>query len=100
MSALEKIEREARRLRILQTLAKAAGYSTNEEVIRMSIEADYGLSASHDMLRSDLGWLAEQGLLDLEIIGTDIQVATITTRGADVANGIVRTPGIKHPRPV
>jgi len=95
---LSDIQRQDRRLRILRLLAQEGDYSTNEAVLGLALR-QFGHGVSHDALRTDLAWLAEQDLLKLDTIGTDIQVATITLRGEDVATGTARVPGIKHPRP-
>jgi len=98
MTNLKDIERSDRRLRILQALAKAPDYATNEAVLRGELKC-FGHGVSHDVLRADLAWLAELELLNIETIGTDIQVATITLRGVDVASGLATVPGVKRPRP-
>jgi len=86
-----------RRLVILRCLEEDAGYSLNESVIQTALEA-LGHNVSRDRVRTDLGWLKEQGLVSLsEVMG--VQVAYITPRGAEAARGLIVVPGVKRPRP-
>jgi hypothetical protein len=50
-----------------------------------------------DQMRVRLAWLDEQGLITL--LGEQVQVARLTLRGADVASGAARCPGVARPRP-
>ncbi len=92
------IQRAHRRLRILTLLAQQPDYAINEAVLKLGI-AEYGHGISQDAMRTDLAWLQEQEMIHITIVGTDVQVATITARGVDVAEGTAHIPGIKHPRP-
>lgn len=84
------------RLVILQALEQDADYSHNEHVLR-SVCASVGHNVSRDRLRTELNWLAEQGLISVEeTAGT--QVARLTARGEDVAQGRARVPGVARPR--
>jgi len=49
-------------------------------------------------VRTDLAWLAEQGLLQTATTG-DVTMATLLTRGVDVAAGRAVVPGVKRPLP-
>lgn len=93
-----KTKTEERRLLILQTLTAAEGYRANESVLQSSLDLT-GYMISADRLAGDLSWLEEQALIDVEIIGGDIRIATVLERGADVAAGRVTHPGVKRPRP-
>jgi len=85
------------RLVILRALAQDLGYSHNESIIH-SIMERFGHKVSRDKVRTHLSWLSEQGLVTLEeVVG--YYVATITTRGVDVANGAAIVPGVKRPGP-
>ncbi len=86
-----------RRLTILKLLEASAGYTANEFVLQVAL-AEHGHSVSRDLLRTDLAWLAEQGVLSVTQ-GPHMQSATITERGADVANARATVPGIKRPIP-
>ena len=91
-----------RRLVMLRVLVEDAGYSQNEYVIQTCLEA-LGHNVSQDRLRTDLAWLAEQGLITVETVGANnhalVLVAKLTGRGADVAQGKTIVPGVKRPRP-
>lgn len=87
---------EHQRLVILRLLAEVPGYDLNESILQDGLDA-YGLDISRDGLRSQLAWLAEQGLLTLTQVGGS-QLATLTGRGEDVATGRATVPGIKRPR--
>lgn len=85
------------RLVILRTLAETNGYSCNESIIH-AILAKFGHTVSRDQVKTQLSWLKEQGLLDLEEV-VDVYVATISQRGVDVATGAATVPGVKRPHP-
>ncbi len=88
---------EDQRLRILSALQADSAYSHNEDVLLLVlVEAGHTISA--DKLRTELTWLAEQGMVRLIKHG-DLYVAQITRRGMDVAGGAVSIPGIAQPRP-
>lgn len=88
---------EDRRLVILRLLSAAPEYTLNAFVLRPGLEA-VGHSISADQLATELAWLAEQGLVELEAV-VNVAVARLTSRGADVASGRVVTPGVKRPEP-
>lgn len=88
---------EDRRLRILQLLQDAAGYSSNDSLLLAALEG-FGHRIGHDLLRGDLAWLEEQGLATVEDLA-GIVVAKLTERGLDVATGRARHPGVKRPAP-
>lgn len=83
------------RLVILRTLVEMNG-SANDSVLQKVLER-YGHRISRDQVKTHLYWLEEQGLLGIEsVLSTD--VATITGRGSDAANGHARVPGVGSPR--
>lgn len=88
---------EDRRLTILVLLADAAGYQANQFLLLSALDT-FGHVVSMDRLRADLAWLAEQGLAT---VGTTaaVEIATLTARGLDVAQGRAVHPGVKRPRP-
>jgi Fe2+ or Zn2+ uptake regulation protein len=86
------------RLVILRALAEDDGYSLNESVLQ-SILAMFGHKVSRDRVKTELAWLAEQGLVKIDTV-VNIQVASITGRGMDVACGQVVVPGVKRPGPM
>ena len=91
------IVQEDIRLSILQALEQDPGYSHNDAVLQQVCEA-VGHRISLDRVRTELDWLDEQGLVDLETVGP-FKVATISTRGVDVARGRSIVSGVKRPRP-
>ena len=85
------------RLAVLRLLAEAAGYDLSELVLSSAL-AQFGHRPSGDVLRSELAWLEEQGLVTLRSAG-DVQVAELTSRGADAAAGRATVPGVARPPP-
>lgn len=93
----QKLVTEDRRLVILKILQESDHYSTNEHLLRTVLHS-FGHNIGRDKLRTDLAWLQEQGLVTLETVG-DVQIAKLTGRGQDVANGSSSVPGVKRPEP-
>jgi hypothetical protein len=89
---------EDRRLSLLLVLAETPGYRANAFLLRDAIAEIYGHSASIDQVKTDLAWLAEQGLATTHNTG-DVVMATMTARGVDVAAGVAHVPGVKKPMP-
>lgn len=94
----EAIQQADRRLAILQVLLAVMGNGAHEEMLRDSLRATKGKAVSRDLMRTELAWLAEQGLITVREIET-LQIADLTARGADVANGFSIVPGVKRPTP-
>jgi len=97
MSEYERIIQQDRRLVVLRMLAQDADYSHNEYILGEALRV-YGHRISADLLRSELSWLAEQGLLVVEDV-SGVLIAKLTRRGKDVAEGAVAVPGVKRPEP-
>ena len=57
---------EDMRLVVLRTLSEMSSYRLNSSVLHSFITR-YGHSFSRDQLRTELHWLAEQGLIVIEI---------------------------------
>lgn len=89
---------EDRRLSILLVLAQTPGYSANAFLVRDAIQSIYGHNASTDLVSTDVAWLAEQALVTSRAVGS-VTLATLTTRGMDVAEGRASTPGVKRRMP-
>lgn len=96
-SAFARIIQEDRRLVILRILAEDVGYSHNEYVLREALRV-YRYQLSADLLRTELSWLAEQGLVTVQDVA-GLSIATLTARGKDAAEGAVIVPGVKRPEP-
>ncbi|WP_321532279.1 hypothetical protein [uncultured Desulfuromonas sp.] len=86
-----------RRRIIIETLNSDPDYSHNDAVLRSWL-IKMGHKVSADVLRSDLAWLEEQGLITTSrMVG--VWVARLTERGVDAATGAVVIPGIERQRP-
>jgi hypothetical protein len=86
-----------RRLRTLCVLEQVGAFGANHEVIHDCL-VPLGHSASHDLVKTDLAWLAEQGLVTLSQ-ADGMTVAKLTTRGFDCTQGTAVVPGVKRPTP-
>lgn len=87
-----------RRLVILRLLAELPMYRANSSVLHMALER-FGHATTRDLVKTDLAWLAEQGLVNTEVMGP-VLVATATERGQDVASGRAMVPGVARPAAV
>ena len=56
--------------------------------LRNEMETVHGVACSSDLIRADLGWLAEMGL-----VRWNGEAAQCTERGKDVAAGRAKFPG-------
>lgn len=86
------------RLAILRALAEAAAHTANDSVLAMLME-QLGLPVTRDQLRTQLGWLEEQGLIRLSRPTEGLIVAALRERGADVAVGRSHVDGVQRPSP-
>jgi len=85
------------RLILLRSMEEAPGYSLNESILH-TVVGRFGHNVSRDVIKTELSWLREQGLISTEeVVG--YYVATLTTRGADVATGRSSVPGVERPSP-
>lgn len=98
MTAFAEKQSEHHRISILKLLAQDQGFSLNESIMADGLDI-YGHTLSRDQIRTQLTWLAEQNLITLDNVGGQLYVATITSRGLDVAQGKATVPGVKRPRP-
>jgi len=85
------------RITLLRLLWEQPDFSLNDSILN-DLSGDYGFSPSRDRVRTELAWLAEQGLITSDDLG-GLVVATLTQRGADVARGRCIVPGVKRPAP-
>lgn len=95
-SYVEMLE-EHRRLSILRVLAEAAPHEANDSILTDALNA-VGVTSSRDQARTAIGWLAEQGLVTQEALGS-LKLVRLTGRGLDVARGRARVDGVKPPSP-
>lgn len=86
------------RLASLRLLDAQAGYSANDSILQQAVNA-MGLACTRDQMRGHLVWLEEQRLVTRAEIMAGVVVATLTERGADVANGRSIVPGVQRPSP-
>lgn len=99
MSATQALQTEHRRLAILTILADDSNYSVNDRLLQQILGLEqHSQSVSIDLLRTDLAWLEEQGLISTRQLPTG-HLATLRTRGLDVSTGATKAPGIARPAP-
>lgn len=96
--SFQKTLTEDRRLSLLLMLAETPGYRANAFLLRDAVAQVYGHEASIDQIKTDVAWLAEQGLVSQTITG-EVVMAALTSRGADAAAGRATVPGVKRPMP-
>lgn len=95
--SVAKVFQEARRLMVLRFLEQSTKYTTNELLLGSLLNGS-GHTASSDMVRSDIAWLEEQGLVTKkDMVG--LWVVTISQRGNDVALGLTIVPGVRRLEP-
>lgn len=95
MSYRDLLNADQRQL-ILRTLEEDHDYSHNEHILRAALES-MGHGVSRDKVRTEVSWLAEQGLVTVEdVSGT--WVVKLTARGQDIALGRARVHGVARPR--
>jgi hypothetical protein len=86
------------RLVLLRLLEKAPGFRFNSSILRKLMGDKVGYIVPRDKVLTELSWLAEQGLVTLEE-GIGCSIATLTSRGLDVATGAASVPGVDRPGP-
>lgn len=86
------------RLAVLRALAEAVQHTANDSVLSARMDA-LGLPVTRDQLRTQLGWLEEQGLIRLTRPTDSLLVACLRERGAEVASGRAHVDGIQRPSP-
>jgi len=79
---------QQRRLTILRLLGR--GECASDVLLAVVLEAP------HDLVRTDLAWLAENGLVRIQQIG-GLRFSSLTQRGLETAAGVVKTPGVDRP---
>ncbi|MGE4191803.1 MAG: ArsR family transcriptional regulator [Pseudodesulfovibrio sp.] len=88
---------EDRRLVLLRLLDQAPAAQANTYVLATGLRS-MGHDCSQDQVETDAAWLAEQGLVAVKELES-VRVVQLTARGADVAAGRARVPGVKRPVP-
>nr|DAN91169.1 MAG TPA: phenylalanyl-tRNA synthetase subunit alpha [Caudoviricetes sp.] len=93
----QQLVRENQRLAVLKFLKDDGDYTLNTSILQDGLTA-IGLDISRDKLETEVFWLAEQGLVEIEHFKS-VTVVRLTGRGLEAAEGRVRVPGVKRPRP-
>lgn len=83
------------RLALLKILLGAAGFRANDSVLT-DASRQVGFSLPRDRVKTEIAWLAEQGLVTVEQL-SHLQVVTLTQRGQDAAEGHATVPGVRRP---
>lgn len=86
-----------RRLLILRALLAAADYTASAMLLRAFLES-LGRAVSGDLLAGEIAWLEEQSLVARREEGGQA-IVSLAPRGADVARGLARVPGVRRPEP-
>jgi len=87
-----------RRYLILKALSASASYTAHSLLLLKFVDG-LGQKPSMDQINGDIQWLHDQGLLTATPSGIADQIATITSRGLDVAEGRSIYPGVRRPSP-
>ena len=88
---------EDRRIAILRLLEGSDG--TISDSVAQDALAQLGNTAAREVIRADFAWLAENGLVTVEMVTPTLAVAAITQLGIDTATGRHRVKGVKRPGP-
>ncbi|AUN31250.1 VpaChn25_0724 family phage protein [Niveispirillum cyanobacteriorum] len=95
INAMADAWREDLRLSILRLLHEAPGLTLNDSLLTKSVQI-LGISATRDQLRTEVGWLEQQGTIRCQVL-SGLIVAELTERGSDAAKGLASIPGISRP---
>jgi len=85
------------RITILRLLVEQPDYTLNDSLLR-DLVPQFGFRPSRDIIRTQLAWLEEQGLVTVDQSGS-CHVVRLIERGEEVAKGYATVPGIKRPTP-
>ncbi len=88
--------RQDQRLVLLRILSEMPSYRANSSVL-VGLMEKLGHTMTRDQVKTELRWLAEQGLLSVVDAGS-VLVVTLDERGQDVAEGRAKVDGIARPR--
>ena len=86
------IKAASQRLAILQLLAEDSNYSLNDSLLKQMLAAS-GTAVSRDVLRAELAWLEDLGLVSQNALPSCTSVI-LREAGLDVAQGNKVIPGI------
>jgi hypothetical protein len=85
------------RLGLLRLIREAPGESANASVLHLLVQEELGFVVLRDKVVNELRWLKDLSLIDLEDLGRNVQVATLTERGRFVAQGRIEVSGVAVP---
>ena len=88
--------RKDMRLVLLRILLEMPSYRANSSVLSGMLH-QLGHSPTRDQVKTELRWLAEQGLIGLDEVGS-VLVVQLSERGQDVAEGRAVVDGVAKPR--
>lgn len=88
--------REDMRLVTLRLLDEMPSFTSNSSLISTGLHG-MGHAVSRDVVKTELRWLEEQGLIEITE-AESVFVVKLTERGQDVAEGRARVDGVKVPR--
>ncbi len=98
MSDFNDIIERSLRLALLRVLAEPAlGYKANSAVLHSAAQS-LGFHVSRDKVETNLDWLQEQGLVEIEKLG-NVRIVKVKARGLDVAAGNGQVSGVDRPSP-
>ena len=98
MTDFGEIITKSLRLAMLRVLAEPdLGYRANSSVLHTA-SGSLGFHVSRDKVETELDWLREQGLIEIEELGR-VRIAKIKQRGIDVAKGHATVSGVDRPSP-
>lgn len=95
MSFAEYLRKDVR-LVALRVLSETPGFRANSSVL-FNLLDQFGHAVTRDQVKTELRWLAEQGLVEVDEAGS-VLVAKLTERGQDVAEGRAVVDGVARPR--
>ena len=95
MSFAEYLRKDLR-LVALRVLSETPGFRANSSVLSNLLDR-FGHAVTRDQMKTELRWLSEQGLVELDEAGS-VLVAKLTERGQDVAEGRAVVDGVARPR--
>lgn len=94
--SIQQILDAQQRLVILRSLLDIGG-AANESILNDCLDQLGTGRVTRDRVKTLLAWLEEQGLVRIERLAT-VQVAHLTGRDQDAAEGRATVPGVKKPR--
>lgn len=89
--------RKHRRLAILRHLEACSEYTSNVSILT-DVLRGVGIQSTRSQVITELSWLRENGMISTVDQG-DFVVATASTSGVEIAQGVATHPEIKRPRP-